>query len=325
MRKTIGISALGACLGPLWAGIAPAQDYSFSPEMERKIASHPHVRRLTDWGSRADWSADSKRVIYVSKEYGDVFELEVATGRTRPMTFHFQHAGIFRALYLQNGDLLLSAPKGHDLAASGYGRFFESELWVMKADLSGPPIPLGVTNHEGVAAARSGMRIVWVDSAGPRPTKRPDGEFFGNPVDFMNMKDQIWSGSIVYKDGVPQVTDKRKLLDCAAAEGGLTELNSRRGSRCTMIEPQNLVPMDEMRLTFTMVTRKARADGLAGVASYVLDLRSGAVTPLSNDPGYMEVEGIFPDGVSSIVEHAGGQPSRWRHQQGRPVEDPPRR
>jgi len=150
------------------------------------------------------------------------------------------------------------------------------------------------------------MRIVWVDSASPRPVKRPDVQFFADPVDFTNMQDQIWTGKIVYEGVVPRLSGQRKLLDCAATEGVLAEYNNLRGSRCMMIEPQNLVPADEQRLTFTMVTRKTRNDGQAGVTSYVLDLRSGKLAPLSADPGYLEVEGIFPDGKSSLAEHAGG-------------------
>ena len=41
---------------------------------------------------------------------GEVFELEVATGITRPKTRHFNHYGFTRAMYLSNGDILLSGP-----------------------------------------------------------------------------------------------------------------------------------------------------------------------------------------------------------------------
>ena len=75
------------------------------------MTQHPNVRRLTDWGSRADWSPDSKKLIFMSKEYGDVFELDVATGKTRPLTFHFPHKGFYRAYYLPNNDILLTGAR----------------------------------------------------------------------------------------------------------------------------------------------------------------------------------------------------------------------
>ena len=176
----------------------------------------------------------------------------------------------------------------------------------MKGDLSGPPVPLGVTNHEGIAVARGSMRIAWVDSTAPRPIKRADNEFFSRPIDFASLKDQIWIGEIIYEGGVPRVINKRKILDCESDQGAIAEFNALRGSKCSMIEPQNLVPPDEQRLTFTMLTRKTRDDGHAGADSFILDLQSGKITQLNTRPGYFEVEGVFPDGRNSLAEHASG-------------------
>jgi hypothetical protein len=302
-RTGLSVATLVSMMSIAFAGPAAGQSYSTSAELEAKIASHPHVRRLTDWGGRPEWSADSKRLIFVSKEYGDVFEMDVATRKTRPLTFHFPHTGMFRGFYLQNGDILLTAPRNHDPEASGYGRFFESEIWLMKGDLSAAPVPLEVNNHEGVAVARNDMRIAWVVAGGAPPAKQPDRELFSEKSALNNIKDEIWIGDIQYADGKPSVANRRKLLDCAAATGVLAEFNASRGSRCTMLEPQNFVPGDEQRMTFSMVTRKATPNGVGGISSYVLDLRTNKVAALTTSHGYLEVEGVFPDGKYSLSEH----------------------
>src|SRR5512142_631378 len=74
----------------------------------------PQIKRLTWFGERADWSHDGKRILFLEKTFGDVFEVEIATGIIRPMTHHYTHYGYTRALYLANGDILLSGPDQFD-------------------------------------------------------------------------------------------------------------------------------------------------------------------------------------------------------------------
>ena len=71
-----------------------------------------YIRRMNQFGERPDWSHDGKKVLFVSKSFGDVFEMEIATGTIRPMAHHYYHGGYLRALYLSNGDILLLGPKG---------------------------------------------------------------------------------------------------------------------------------------------------------------------------------------------------------------------
>jgi len=47
-----------------------AQQSEKSPDQELP----PHITRLTLFGERADWSHDGKRLLFLSKTYGDVFE-----------------------------------------------------------------------------------------------------------------------------------------------------------------------------------------------------------------------------------------------------------
>ena len=42
----------------------------------------PYIRQVTYFGERADWSADGKKILFLSKTFGDVFEVEVETDST---------------------------------------------------------------------------------------------------------------------------------------------------------------------------------------------------------------------------------------------------
>src|SRR5271165_7244198 len=67
----------------------------------------PHITRLTWFGERADFSHDGKRVLFVEKTFGDVYEVEIQTKIPRLLTGFYPHHGYTRALYLASGDILL--------------------------------------------------------------------------------------------------------------------------------------------------------------------------------------------------------------------------
>ena len=58
----------------------------------------PYIRRMNQFGERPDWSHDGKKILFVSKSFGDVFEMDVATGTIVPLTHHYYHGGYLRAL-----------------------------------------------------------------------------------------------------------------------------------------------------------------------------------------------------------------------------------
>jgi hypothetical protein len=58
----------------------------------------PNITRLTFFGERPDWSADGKKLIFVEKTFGDVFESEIFRSN--------EPAGV------GHGILLLSIEKG---------------------------------------------------------------------------------------------------------------------------------------------------------------------------------------------------------------------
>jgi hypothetical protein len=70
----------------------------------------PHIARLTHFGERADWSRDGKKILFLSKTFGDAMEIDLETKAIRNLTAHYPHHGYTRALYLGDGSILLSGP-----------------------------------------------------------------------------------------------------------------------------------------------------------------------------------------------------------------------
>ena len=175
-----------------------------------------YIKQVTHFGERADFSHDGKRILFIEKTFGDVFEVELETGIIRPMTHHYFHEGYTRALYLANGDILLSGARQFDANDPWASRSEKNaELWVLKKDLSGPPVPLGEKCSEGPAVSRRNMRIAWTQG----------GAFY--------------MADIVYEDGRPGLANRKKILD----KGDLPFE--------TGLETQNFRPPDEKELIFS--------------------------------------------------------------------------
>ncbi len=175
-----------------------------------------YVRQVTHFGQRADFSHDGKRILFIEKTFGDVYEVELETKIIRPMTHRYFHEGYTRALYLSNGDILLSGARQFDSSDPWPSRSEKNaELWVLKKDLSGPPTPLGEKCSEGPAVSRRHMRIAWTQG----------GAFY--------------LANVIYKNGKPELANKKKILD-------KRDLGFETG-----LETQNFRPPDEKELIFS--------------------------------------------------------------------------
>lgn len=237
-----------------------------------------HITRLTHFGQRADWSRDGKRILFLAKTFGDVYEIDLESREIRPVTHHFYHEGFVRALYLANGDVLLSGSRTFSAEDPEPSRWENAELWVLDRRLDRPPVPVGTKASEGPAVSRTKMRIAWTIDHGDYPDRLPEGV------------DQIRMADIVYDGETPRLANERLVLD------------SRDLDFEADLETQNFRPPLERELTFS-------AYGYQGSEVMGVDLETGAVTNYSNSPLYEEPEGIFPDGAATLVEsdrHRGG-------------------
>jgi dipeptidyl aminopeptidase/acylaminoacyl peptidase len=175
-----------------------------------------NIKRVTHFGQRADWSHDGRRILFIEKTFGDVYELELKTNILRPMTHHYYHEGYTRALYLSNGDILLSGARKFDVNDPRASRSEKNaELWVLKKDLSAAPVPLGEKCSEGPAVSRRHMRIAWTQG----------GAFY--------------LANIIYENGKPELANRKKILDSR-------DLPFKCG-----LETQNFRPPDEKELIFS--------------------------------------------------------------------------
>jgi len=226
------------------------------------------IRRVTYFGERPDWSHDGKKLLFLEKTYGDVFELELATGAIRPMTHHYFHNGYTRAMYLSNGDILLSGSKTFNPAEPTDSRFRTAELWVLSKTLDKPPVALGEFCWEGPSASRTQLKIAWAEKHGVWPKDR---HLY-----------QIWVADIDYSKGTPRITNQKMVVD-----------NREYGE--AVLEAQNFRPPDEKELIYQ--------SSQGGTEVMGVNLETGKVTNYTNSPDtYDEPEGIFPDGKSTLVE-----------------------
>ena len=228
-----------------------------------------YISKITDFGERADWSHDGKRILFVERSFGDVYEYNLETGKYKPLTHHYYHGGYVRALYLSNGDILLSGTKDFPGEDWKEARFRLAELWVLDKALDKPPTRLGEYCWEGPAASRSQLRIAWAQHHGLFPSDIRHYE--------------LYVGDLDYSSGKPRIINQRMVLD-----------NSMGEVEGQVLEPQNFRPGKENELT-VQVYHNCEVFGL----NYI----TGELVNYSNEPGqYDEPEGIFPNGEYTLVE-----------------------
>ena len=262
------LSSMVSCVPLAIALLAPLQATE-SP------ADHlpAHIRHLTDFGERADWSLDGTKILFLSKTFGDAMELEVATGKIRNLTQHYPHYGYTRALYLSNGDILLAGPESYDLKNINHARR-NCFLYVLGREGTKPPVALSVRCNEGPAVSRHRLHFAWPEWTQPKP-----GE--GN----LSTSTMV-EADVVYTNGVPALANKRLIID-----------GRDLPFRCTM-ETQNYRPREEKELIFSAYTDGGQKCDVVGI-----NLQTKKITKYTDTPDiYDEPEGIFPDGSATLVE-----------------------
>jgi len=264
------------CLLPLFLGaLAPALKKG-SP-LDQLPA---YIEQLSGFGERADFSPDNQRVAFMAKSFGDAFEIDLSTRRTRCLTCSIPGAAFLRVQYLANGDYLLNGPeKFKDIRVS---RRQESELWILKKDGSLPLLRLHQRLSEGAAVSKKALRIAWSNTEGQYPAEIPKGH------------SRIFVAQIVYAGGAPRLSNTRLALESM--------------SPSCRLEAQDFYDNDT-KLIYTCYRPGDKAEVMG------LDLSTGRSTNFSLSPNtYNEPEGIFPDGQHTLVEadrQGNGQGSRY--------------
>ena len=152
------VAALVAAVG---AAVTLAAQGTKTGSPEQNLPSN--ITQLTAFGERASWSPDGRRIAFMSKSFGDAFVVDVSTKMVRLLT-HYQNPGFLRVQYLPNGDFfLIGARTFSDIRTT---RSRDQEMWVLRADGEGQPIPLDHKISEGVAISRKSAKIAWSNTHG---------------------------------------------------------------------------------------------------------------------------------------------------------------
>lgn len=264
-HPALGVIALCSITSALLSAAEPPDSKSPADHLP------PHIVQLAAFGERADWSHDGKRILFLTKTFGDALEIDVATREIHNLTAHYPHHGYTRALYLANGDILLAGPESFDPKRIGEARE-QCWLYVLDKSLTRPALPLGTKCSEGPAVSRRRMHFAWTHVAAEYPDELPAGT------------SRMQEADLVYEDGKPRLTNQRLIV-----------VSTNLSFKCTL-ETQNFRPPDETELTFS-------AYGHQGTDVCGIDLVTKKVTNYSDSPGqYDEPEGIFPDGQFTLVE-----------------------
>lgn len=229
-----------------------------------------YIKRMNHFGERPDWSHDGKKILFVERSFGDVYEMDVATGDIKPLTHHYYHGGYVRALYLSNGDILLVGPKDFPGEDWKEARFRLCEAWVLSNKLDSPPARLGEFVWEGSAVSRTELKIAWAQHHGVYPEQRRYWE--------------IWVADLDDASGEPRIKNQKVVLD-----------NSKGEVKDAVLEPQNFRLGNEEELIFQSSNGGTEVMGL--------HMPTGEVINYSKSPNsYDEPEGIYPDGQYTLVE-----------------------
>ena len=242
------------------------------------------TRLISSFGERPAFSPDGKRVAFIGASYGDAFEYDIATGRTRNLTRHAPHQGFLRIHYLPDGSYLLLGPHSHAKTREET-RFGRIELWWMDKDAARAPVRLRVHVYEGIAVSQTSHRVAWTQ---PLPKQAANSREARGAT--------LFTGEVVVSGGIARLEQ-------------IKEISSSFGSDC-MVEAQDFLPGDT-GLTLPCYHWSQPIAGPGVTANpmnpttdvIAIDFATRAITvfPTPRDL-YGEVEGIFPDGKRTLVE-----------------------
>ena len=175
----------------------------------------PNITHLTWFGERASWSPDGRRIAFMSKSFGDAFEIDLATRAIRLLT-HYPHPGFLRVQYLPNGDYFLIGAR--TFADIGTTRARDQEMWILPRDFKpgDRAVPLGHRISEGVAISRTSPKIAWSNTRGQYPDLLAEGESV------------IYTADVTVQNGQPSLTNKQEILRARAPECTLEVQDFRR-------------------------------------------------------------------------------------------------
>ena len=225
-----------------------------------------NIEVLTHFGERADFSPDNKRIAFMAKSFGDAMVIDLDTRAIRCLTCNVPGAVFLRVMHLSNGDYLLIGPDHFENI--NISRERDNELWYLNKERGSKPIKLNHKLNEGAAVSKNEMKIAFTLTHGQEPSLKEGSS-------------QLILFDVDVSGGVPKLVNKQVVYESK--------------DRSCVLEAQDFYD-NNSKLTFTCYEPQGRASTMS------IDLKSKQVTNMSNYSGYDEVEGIFPDGLYTLVE-----------------------
>lgn len=225
----------------------------------------PGQRLISAFGERPVFSPKGDKLAFIGKSYGDAYEYDMATGRTRNLTDHAPSEGFLRVHYLPDGSYVLLGPRilGKTREETRNTRV---QLFWMDAESMRPPVPLGITVFEGIAVSPRSNLIAW---SALEPTDK-------------GVASTIYTARVSVNGSAATLQNVQKIVsttDC-------------------FVEAQDFLPGDK-GLTMPCYHRDGKPPKVVSV-----DFATKKITEYPVPPFYNEVEGIFPDGKRTFVECA---------------------
>lgn len=227
-----------------------------------------NIEKLTHFGERADFSPTNTEVAFMAKSFGDAFTVNLKTRIIRCLTCSVPGAAFLRVMHLSTGDyLLIGAERFTDIHTS---RGRDNELWFLSKTPGAKPVRLNQKMSEGAAISKRSMLISFSETAGQNPAL-PKGA------------SNLIVAEVDLSGPAPALKNKHVVIAKQPADG------------CTL-EAQDFFDNDR-RMTYTCYEPK----GLSTVWTLNLATKE-SINQTKAIGSYNEVEGIFPDGLHTLVE-----------------------
>ncbi|KAL1870822.1 hypothetical protein VTK73DRAFT_2414 [Phialemonium thermophilum] len=244
------------------------------PLVDGPCVTNSTIQRVTWFGERPSYRRDGQKIAFMSKSYGDVFELDLRTQHIKLLT-GWPHSGFLRAQYLINNDLfLIGARNFTDMKTT---RAHDMEMWILKPGAK-EVIPLNHKIYEGVAISIQSNKISWANNHDQYPDQ------------FNENESAVYVADIDYSSGKPCLANKREVFRATAPN-------------CTP-EPQDFRNNDTEIVYTCYATDPTHPNAFYGRVEGI-KIDTGEKVVYRDVPGqYNEVEGMYPNEKYALVESA---------------------
>lgn len=242
-----------------------------------------NMERLTTFGWRPNLSPDGRNVVFVNKEFGDVFTMDLVTRDLYCLTDNIcpkfpEHDMFIRASHLHNGDYLLvgisewpipDPNSGMDLYSRA--RHEECRMYYMSKEPDAMPVAFGPKFYEGAAIGQYTMKVGYVLNWWSTPSL-PEG------------RSQLWMADLDLSGDLPQLVNEVLLWETDFPPDG----------RLAAVDfYDNDTKMSVISYDYTPGS---------GATCFSIDVHTGEVTDMSQSPTTMdEPAAMFPDDKHMLI------------------------